>query len=139
MSPGRTMLMMKGSVVVTFGIDPERASAGQRARLVENGMSLRILYGTSTEVGPVLPVPSGWLTENGGVAYFRGPLTLRHWQGPTGWYDSAILRISPTPDNRHYVPPIGLIAAVTFRKVKLGPREIATFELPPLRPAHGIS
>ena len=128
-----SMLMMHGSTVVCFGINADNATTSQRARLVESGMSIRVLHPRGQEVGPVFAVPTAWLQQTGTALYFSRHLTFRHWSGPRGEYRELVLRMAPCDDNRHYVPPGWLTIILGFRPVTLGPREIATVVLPTMR------
>lgn len=119
------MAMMEGSVVVSFGIDPERASPSQKARLVEAGMSLRLVDDNGLQSGPVFPVPPQWLRECEDKLYFRGRMTFRNWTGPIGAYALAWLRATPTEQTCRYVPrPIELL--LPFRRTAFAPTIYST-------------
>lgn len=123
-------------MIVSFGIDADNATPEHRARLVDAGMSMRVIRDNGVEVGPMFPVPHPWLQASGGIAYFRGPVTFRYWNGLPGWYDSVILRVAPTREHRQFVEPTGLVAVLHFRPVLLGNGAAeAMIELPNLRVA----
>lgn len=114
------MLTVDGSVVVSFGIDPDKASQAQKARLVETGMSLRIVDDNGLEVGPVYPVPVQWLRESEDRLYFRGRLKFHHWNGPFSWYSGAWLRATPTDRTYRYIPrQVQLL--LPFKRTAFGP------------------
>jgi len=119
------MLTVEGSVVVSFGINAENTSQAQKARLVEAGMSLRIVNDNGLEVGPVYPVPVQWLRECEGKLYFRGRLKFHHWNGPFSWYSGAWLRATPTEQTHRYIPrQVQLL--LPFKRTAFGPSLLTT-------------
>lgn len=124
------MLTMKGSMVVCFGIDPEHVTSANRAKLVESGMSLRIVHPRGIELGPVFPAPITWLRDQARVLYFRNPLSFHNWNGWPGTYDTLALRIVPSHDMRDYIQPQGLVCRLKFQPTWFGPEATAIVALP---------
>ncbi len=129
-----SMLLMEGSTIVTFGIDPDRATPMHKARLLDCGASLRLLHRSGAEVGPVYPVPRAWLESQGDSLRFKGRLVVRHWPGPTDDYDMAVLRIAPGPGAPVFVNenmPHGITVLVYFVRQRFDIRSVnTTIEVP---------
>lgn len=121
------MLTMDGSMMVSFGIDPDRASERHKARLVEAGASIRIMGAQGYEVGPIFPVPSAWF-HPGSLIRFRGPLMFHYWSGMPDWYCNAVMRIAPSSEFPQ-VPEIGLTIVLEFKRVAFGPKLVTHVDL----------
>jgi hypothetical protein len=132
--PGRAaMLLMEGSPVVTFGIDPAHASPMHKARLVDCGASLRLLHRSGVEVGPIYPVPRAWLELRGNTLSFRDRLLVRYWPGPADDYEMAVLRIAPGKDAPEFVNalmPNGFTVLLCFVRRRFDARTITPIEVP---------
>lgn len=121
------MLTMDGSMLVAFGIDPDRASEQHKARLVEAGASIRIMGGHGYEVGPVFPLPANWFLPGKNIQ-FRGPLMFHYWNGLPDWYSNAMMRVAPSSDFPQ-VPENGLLVLMEFARVAFGPKLVTHVDL----------